>query len=150
MRDWRDKNGFSEKGPRAAGKGIQDLASAGSNPETPPANENPGGHATGAMQFDQWIKSRASISDSETATALCHAILDCEPSDACEIMAVAYADLSIGMPIAPLIGLMDEARFWAEMATTAELKAYCLACFSRLPASEQSAFLAYIQQSRAA
>ena len=93
---------------------------------------------------------KSALRSTQTATALCHAILACDPTDARQIMAVAYADLSIGMPIAPLTSLMDEADFWADLATVAELKAYCLACFTRLPASDQSAFLAYVQQSRAA
>ena len=58
-------------------------------------------------------------------------------------MAAALADLSIGMPIAPLFSVMDEASFWADMATTQEKKAYALACNTRLRPADQSAFVAY-------
>ena len=97
------------------------------------------------MQFDRGIKPKDYIRDRATATVLCHAILDCDPADACEIMAVAYDDLRAGMPIAPFLGVMDEAGFWADMATRAELKAYCLACYTRLPATDQAAFLGYVR-----
>lgn len=151
IRDWRDNNGFDGKLPRPQVKTNQDLSNSGSNSKTTLANANSGALAlTGAVPSEQAFAGKARIRNRETASALCHAILACEPIDAREIMVVAYADLSIGMPIAPLVSLMDEADFWADMATVAELKAYCLACFSHLPASEQSAFLTYVQQSRAA
>ena len=79
------------------------------------------------------------------ATALCHAIAECDPADACEIMAAALADLSAGMPMAPLFGYMDQATFWASLASRPERKAYCLASFLSLPQADQRAFLAYVQ-----
>lgn len=156
VRDWRDNNGFPAKAPNATVKENQALTLRGSNPAAVSANENPGApaSATGAYETGEVIKPQGYIKDRETATALCHAILDCDPDDACDIMTVAFerlrAGAPYGMPIAPLLGVMDEANFWAEMATRAELKAYCLACFTRLSASDQSAFLAYVQRSDAA
>ena len=84
------------------------------------------------------------------ATALCHAIAECDPADACEIMAAALADLSAGMPMAPLFGHMDQATFWASMATRPERKAYALAAFLSLSASDRAGFLAYVQGGGAA
>ena len=86
----------------------------------------------------------------EAASGLCEAIADCHPSDACEIMAAALADLSAGMPNAPLFGYMDQATFWADRSPVAELKAYCLASFLSLPQPDQRAFLAHVQGGGAA
>jgi hypothetical protein len=117
-----------------------------SNRSADAGKEKPGasGNATGLNQIDLAIKAQDYIKNRETATALCHAILDCDPADACEILAVAYGDLRAGMPIAPLEGLISEARVWAEFATTAELKAYALACYTRLSAGDQAAFLRHV------
>ena len=110
------------------------------------AKENPDERAgsAGAKSFDKGYTPKDYIRNRESATALCHAILACDPADACEIMAVAFEDLSIGMPIAPLIGVMDEAGFWADLATQDELKAYTLACFTRMTPRNKAAFLGYI------
>jgi hypothetical protein len=53
-------------------------------------------------------------------------------------------------PLPPLFGIMDEASFWADMADPKELKAYCLACFNRMPGTDQGAFLDYVQRRAAA
>lgn len=53
-------------------------------------------------------------------------------------------------PVAPLYSYMDEAAFWADMAIMAELKAYLVAIFSRLPAHERAAFLNWADRRRAA
>ena len=151
IRDWRDNNGFEGKVPRPQVKTNQDLSKSGSNSKTTLANANSGVQAlAGAVQSEQAFVGKTRIRNRETASALCHAILACEPIDAREIMAVAYADLSIGMPIAPLFSVMDEAWFWASVSTQNELKAYTLACFTSMTPRNQAAFLAYVQQSRAA
>ena len=94
---------------------------------------------TGPVFQNQSFRMRA-----EAATSLCLAIGNCHPSDACEIMAAALVDLSAGMPIAPLYSPMEAAAFWADLATRAELKAYALACFTRLSKADQAAFLRYV------
>ena len=43
-----------------------------------------------------------------------------------------------------------EAAFWADTASPAERKAYCLATFNRMPLNEQMAFLDYVQGRSAA
>ena len=96
------------------------------------------------FKTDHYRKRAAAASD------LCKAIADCDPADACEIMAAALADLSAGMPMAPLFGHMDQATFWASMATRPERKAYALAAFLTLTPKEQAGFLAYVQRSGAA
>ena len=96
------------------------------------------------FKTDHYRKRAAAASD------LCKAIADCDPADACEIMAAALADLSAGMPMAPLFGYMDQATFWASLAPRPERKAYALATFLTLTPKEQAGFLAYVQRSGAA
>lgn len=140
--------------PTEAIRGIENIGEYRrlSNPESTFANENPGAlaGATGAKQIDRVIKTEHYRKRADAATALCHAIAECDPADACEVMAVAYGDLRAGMPIAPLEGLMSEARIWAEFATRDELKAYCAATFAAMPARDQAAFLGYAQGRAAA
>ncbi len=110
------------------------------------AKENPGAlaGASGALDMGNVFKSQAYRNRAAAATSLALAIANCDPSDACEIMAAALSDLSIGMPIAPLISVMDEAGFWADLATQDELKAYTLACFTRMTPRNKAAFLGYV------
>ena len=51
-------------------------------------------------------------------------------------------------PQASFISHMDQAAFWADMASKDELKAYAVACFNRLPMSERSAFLSWADDRR--
>ena len=120
--------------------GCADLATSDPKMETPGALAG----ATGAMSNELAFKTKHYRQRAKSATALCYAIADCDPADACEIMAAAHADLSIGMPIAPLLSVMDEASSLADMATFDELKAYALACYTRLRPADQLAFLAYV------
>ena len=53
-------------------------------------------------------------------------------------------------PIAPLLNHIDEAAFWADMATSDEHEAYCLASFKAMPYERQSAFLEFVQGRQAA
>lgn len=55
-----------------------------------------------------------------------------------------------GSPIPPLFNYMDEAVFWADMATPDELDAYCLASFNRMAPARQAAFLGFAQGREAA
>lgn len=64
------------------------------------------------------------------------------PDDAASVAEEAL--YGAGMPQAPLFNYMDEAAFWADMATTSELKAYILACFNRLSPHDRAAFLSYV------
>ncbi len=123
-----------------------------SNPKTPGANKNPRAlaRATGTNKNDLAITDKYYIRYRKTATALCLAILACDPADACEGMAVDHADLRAGTPVAPSDGLMSEARIWAEFSTQDELKSYCAATFEAMPARYQAAFLGYSQGRAAA
>jgi hypothetical protein len=69
-----------------------------------------------------------------------------------QAMMVAEASLSegAGQPIAPLFSNMDEAAFWADMATPDELDAYTLASFNQMAPQRQAAFLGFVQRRAAA
>lgn len=56
----------------------------------------------------------------------------------------------IGEPIVPLFNHMEEAAFWADMASQEERDAYMLACYNRSPAHRQAAFLEFVQGRKAA
>ncbi|UNY40272.1 hypothetical protein KLEP181_gp46 [Paracoccus phage vB_PmaP_KLEP18-1] len=48
-----------------------------------------------------------------------------------------------GMPTVVHGTIMEQARFWAERAARAELKAYAAACFAQMSDADQAAFLEY-------
>ncbi|MCC5961583.1 MAG: hypothetical protein JJU09_00505 [Rhodobacteraceae bacterium] len=117
-----------------------------------PEKENPGasGNATGTDNIDLAICSQEYILRLEHARTLAFAIAQCDPRDACHIMDAALSDLSAGMPGAPMFSFMDHANFWADWASEPELKAYMLACWTRLSPSAQASFLQYIERGAAA
>lgn len=51
---------------------------------------------------------------------------------------------SMGSPLPPFLGGMDDARWWASYANRQELKAYALACFEALDPQDQAAFFRHI------
>ena len=79
-----------------------------------------------------------------------HALIDCDPEDRLELLEDAHEFLRAGMPMVPFGGVMDQAAFWADMASRSERKAYCLACYTRLSPRDQRAFLAYVQGEKGA
>lgn len=84
------------------------------------------------------------------ANVLIDAVMDCDRADRLPFLEAITESLRAGMPL-PFFGrVMDEARFWAEMATRAELKAYCAASFAHLTSEDQDAFRAFIEQESAA
>ena len=123
-----------------------------SNPSAPSETKNPGAsaNATGADNIDLAITSQGYRLRLEHARTLAFAIGQCDPRDACHIMAAALDDLSAGMPGAPLFSFMDHASFWADLASEPELKAYLLACWTRLSPKAQTSFLSYVQRGAAA
>ena len=110
-----------------------------------PENENPGAlaGATGAETNASEDTSAAYRMRAERATTLCRAIAACEPEDATFILSGVLAELSAGAPPPALMGVMDEARTWADWASPIEIKAYALACFLRMPAKVQAEFLTW-------
>lgn len=47
-------------------------------------------------------------------------------------------------PSPAFLGGMDDARFWASVASRSELKAYALACFEAMAPKDQAAFFHHI------
>ncbi|WP_300019417.1 hypothetical protein [uncultured Roseobacter sp.] len=51
-----------------------------------------------------------------------------------------------GSPLHPLLTPMNDARWWASIASRAECKAYALAAYEALPPAEQMAFRNHISE----
>ncbi len=116
-------------------------------------NENPGAlaGATGADLHSSAFTDNHTLNRLRTASALACAVAACDPDDRVLFLERLLEELRPGWPQVPfLCGLMEEAGFWADRASRAELKAYCLASFRRMPRADQAAFLGYVQQGEAA
>ncbi|WP_306752715.1 hypothetical protein [Paracoccus actinidiae] len=110
----------------------------------------PLGDGTGA-DLQDWLSWVDDNTRREVAARnLAAATLDCDPSDRLELLELLHKALRRGFPITAFGSVMDEAAFWADGASPAERKAYCLACFNRMPARDQAAFLDYVQGRSAA
>jgi hypothetical protein len=55
-----------------------------------------------------------------------------------------------GAPLPAFGTEMEDARWWASIASRRERKAYCLACFEAMPPADQQGFLAHVQRRAAA
>jgi hypothetical protein len=108
--------------------------------------ENPEDRAgsTGVDQLATSFMTTEYRKRAEAATSLCLAIAECEPEDAAPILEAALISMTAGAPIPALLGVMDQAAFWADMATPPELDAYALACVNRMAPKRKAAFLAYV------
>lgn len=117
-----------------------------SNPSEGTENENPAasGKANGADQLWESFKTEEYRNRAQAATALCLAIAECDPEDAAPILEAALTSMCAGAPIPPLLGVIDEAFFWADFATPHEIDAYALACVNRMAPNRKTAFLAYV------
>lgn len=126
--------------------------SLGSNRSEPQAKENPGSAATETgMDLQDWLSWVDNSLNRETAArGLLDAVLACDPRDRIPLMERFIDALRHGAPLPPFGGVMDEASFWADGATTAELKCYAVACYSRLSPKDQRGFLGYVQGMAAA
>lgn len=138
------------------------------------ANENPGATAiaTGEKQDIEALQLRANDS-AETEPRHAHSsdetpkgdeplspaytalvenafasLVRLQPDDA-ELTAQAAIEHA-GSPLPPFLAPMSDARFWASMASRAELKAYCWAAWEALSQRDQAAFLAKTDDRRAA
>jgi hypothetical protein len=109
-------------------------------------NGNPGAlaGATGVDQLGTSFKTEEYRNRAKAATALCHAIAECDRDDAVTLMDAALWDLRAGAPGPVFLSSMQEADEWADFATVSERKAYCLASWNRLPPNDRAAFLAYV------
>lgn len=103
--------------------------------------------ATEADTLHSWVEwLDDTVNRLDAARALSRAIVACHPEDREALLEAALAHLRAGPPVPPFTGVMAEASHWADWASPAELKAYALACFNRLPPADRSAFLGYVQK----
>lgn len=111
------------------------------------ANENPGAlaGATGAEYEVSHFKEEEYRKRAEAATALCRSIAQCDRDDAVLILSAALVDLSMGAPLPVWLSALDDARWWASLATEIELKAFLLASFEALRPTARRAFLVHVQ-----
>lgn len=73
------------------------------------------------------------------------AVLDCDPRDRLSLLELLVDHYRPGQPVPAFDGVMEEAAYWADMASEAELKAYALASYNRLSSESKSAFLQYVR-----
>jgi hypothetical protein len=71
------------------------------------------------------------------------ALCDLEPWQA--EMVAAKVLQAAGSPLPAFLGGMDEARFWASIATPSEIECYGAACFEMMDSSRLQDFLGYVQ-----
>lgn len=62
------------------------------------------------------------------------------------LMTAAASIGTDGAPLPTFLGGMDDARFWARLATPIERKAYALAIYEAMAPSDQAAFSQYISK----
>ncbi|WP_135058839.1 hypothetical protein [Paracoccus salipaludis] len=116
-------------------------------------NENPGAlaGATGADLHSSAFTHDHTLNRLRTASALACAVAACDSDDRVPFLERLLEELRPGWPQVPfLCGVMEEAGFWADMASRVELKAYCLASYQRMTPADQAAFLGYVQGRAAA
>jgi hypothetical protein len=71
------------------------------------------------------------------------ALSDLEP---CQAELVAAKVLSAaGSPLPPFLGGMDEARWWASIATPTEIECFGAACFEVMDPARLTNFLSFVQ-----
>ncbi len=110
------------------------------------------GYALTMNDFETWEAAsavwQARLTPVECATLAWAALRSLDEDNARE---VAYAVIQgAGAPLPPFISPMDEAAYWADIASPAELDAYALACAQAMAPGRRAAFLEYMQGREAA
>lgn len=118
-----------------------------SNLSDTPANENPGALA-GATGAEVQINADCADDSAERqsrAIALANAAADCPVEFRARLLERLLDTMRPGWPVPAFMGrVMEEAGFWADMASRAELKAYALACWQRMPVEDREGFIRYL------
>lgn len=94
---------------------------------------------------DQWS---ASIHPEKRMAHALAALAACEADDVATIADEALA--GAGSPLPHYLSEIDEASFWADMASVNELKAYAVACHLRLSPIDRRAFFDWAERRAAA
>jgi hypothetical protein len=85
------------------------------------------------------------LTDEEKA-ALGYSVLSAQDPQNALWTAEAVLDNGAGPPLAPFMHVGDEAKFWASIASTKEIKVYTLAGFKAMRQVEQRAFLDFVSK----
>ena len=93
---------------------------------------------------------RQQLEQNERAAQAFASLIKLDPETAEAVAASALGHLRAGPPLPTFLNLMDDAQFWADLASPSELDAYCLASFNRMQPVRQAQFLDYVQDRRAA
>ncbi|MTH59001.1 hypothetical protein [Paracoccus litorisediminis] len=115
---------------------MESLGSAGGRPE--------------AVFEVFWNRFDHNLERQSAASAVIEAVLDCDPVDRVLFLETILDQIRAGWPSSYNIDLIQEASYWADISTRQERKAYLWACWQRLPAADQSAFLRRVQGRAAA
>ena len=85
---------------------------------------------------------QARLTPFERACLAAVALEAAEDEEVCEILDATVSCRFAGTPLPSFLDPAAEARWWADIASPAELKAWLTACFLRLPKRERVGFLA--------
>jgi len=110
------------------------------------------GYALTLHDYDAWEGAsavwQARLTETERAALAWAALRSLDHDDAVTVAETALG--GAGAPDAPLFSEMDQAAFWADMASPSELDAYALACVRAMATGRRAAFLEYMQEKEAA
>lgn len=97
--------------------------------------------------FDAWtglaIVFRSRLHPKELAALAWAALRALDAADVKKLIAAVSG--GAGIPLPPLFDPVEDAAWWASVASNEELTAYCLASFRRMPAAEQRAIIEHVQ-----
>jgi hypothetical protein len=110
------------------------------------------GYALTLHDYETWEAAsavwQARLSPEECAALAWAALRALDLDHAREVANTVIQDA--GAPLPPFISPMDEAAYWADIASPEELEAYCLATFQAMPRGRRAAFLDHVQGRQAA
>lgn len=110
------------------------------------------GYALTSHDYETWEAAsavwQARLSPEECAALAWAALRALDLDHAREVANTVIQDA--GAPLTPFINPMDEAAYWADIASPEELEAYCLATFRAMPRGRRAAFLDHVQRRKAA
>ncbi len=92
----------------------------------------------------------ARISSSECGCLAATTLAAADDDQFWSIIEAAVPARLAGQPLPMFLDLDAEARWWADLASPGELRAWLMACFVRLPEREQTSFLAAAKRRAAA
>ncbi len=105
------------------------------------------GYVLTLSETNAWLDAalvwRTWLTPSELASLAYAALKAQEPEHA--LLTVNAALGGLGTPLPPLLSRMREAKFWADTAPLASVKACVLAGYNRMPPKDRSAFLNLVQ-----